>query len=158
MAEAGTDATWQRVVRTSIRVARRATRGSYTVGSLVVVRSRTGYVLAVKSVHHSTWTFPGGFAKRHELPRTAAARELNEEARLMIEPEDLVDCGILFQTAARHIDCVYTVLLDDHSHQVAPSRFGEVRGVKWIEEHRISSRLNVDGERVWQLVTSAPPS
>jgi len=49
-----------------------------------------GRVLLVKNSYRAQLTFPGGYIRRREDRRTAAARELREEVGINVQPKRLV--------------------------------------------------------------------
>lgn len=63
----------------------------------VVVTSLSGFVALVKRgwpPFEGMWALPGGYVDRGERIRTAAARELAEEAGITVRPEQLVRVDI----------------------------------------------------------------
>ncbi|MGB5282934.1 MAG: NUDIX hydrolase [Polyangiales bacterium] len=60
-----------------------------TSGALVAVWHQ-GRVLLVKNSYRAQLTFPGGYIRRREDRRTAAARELREEVGINVQPKRLV--------------------------------------------------------------------
>ncbi len=57
-------------------------------GALVAVWHE-GRVLLVRNSYRQWFSFPGGGLKRHELPVEAAARELQEEVGIIVQPSEL---------------------------------------------------------------------
>ena len=63
--------------------------------SVIVLRDAPLEVLMLRrhggaSFMPNAWVFPGGVVEREETPRQAAAREAQEEAGVVLEPESLV--------------------------------------------------------------------
>jgi 8-oxo-dGTP pyrophosphatase MutT (NUDIX family) len=61
----------------------RLTRG-LTLGAQAIVIDAEDRILLVKHTYRPSWCFPGGGVERHEPAEAALARELNEEAGVML--------------------------------------------------------------------------
>jgi ADP-ribose pyrophosphatase YjhB (NUDIX family) len=59
-----------------------------TRGVVIAIRHKDT-VLIIKNSYYHQFALPGGYVKRHETPRTAAVRELQEEVGLKIAPKRL---------------------------------------------------------------------
>lgn len=59
------------------------------LSSKVIITSTKGNILLVKPTYKKSWQFPGGGLEPFEGPKTAAVREVLEEAGLEINKEDL---------------------------------------------------------------------
>ena len=59
-----------------------------TTGALVAVW-HNGRILLVRNSYRRALTLPGGYVRAHEERRTAAARELEEEVGISIQPQRL---------------------------------------------------------------------
>ena len=57
-------------------------------GALVAIWHQ-GRILLVKNSYVDYYSLPGGYVRKHEGPKDAAARELREELSLRVEPEQL---------------------------------------------------------------------
>lgn len=55
----------------------------------LILKSTTGKILLVKPSYKPTWQLPGGAVEAGEDPRSALAREINEEIGLIVEPTKL---------------------------------------------------------------------
>ncbi|MEW2272163.1 NUDIX hydrolase [Streptomyces griseofuscus] len=80
----------------------------------VVVTTTDGYVLLIErgwDPHKGCWALPGGHVDPGETSRTAAVRELGEEAGVYAAPEELVQLGVWDQPGrdprGRYITVVY---------------------------------------------------
>jgi len=102
----------RRVLRLGYRVAAASApvwwtaRGSRNRGAKCILFN-DGDVLLVRHTYGDrvSWDFPGGFVRRHEQPRTAAARELGEE--LGVEPPELAELGSVVVEIGRRCDTIH---------------------------------------------------
>lgn len=81
-------------IRTGYRTAHLLLRGYWLVrkpethGALVALWHE-GRILLIQSSYRSTYSLPGGYVKRGEAAREAAARELHEELEIQVPSEQL---------------------------------------------------------------------
>lgn len=91
------------------------------------------------------WALPGGFVEANEILECAASRELFEETRIQIPPEDLVLAGV---SSVPHLNQIYLVYRCEVRDQ-EPS----------ISEESSDSRFFVDHSAPWTdmaFPTTAP--
>ena len=77
---------WRYVPLWARRIAIRVLFPLYPVGSAAVIRDDQGRVLLVRQTYHrgERWGVPGGWIRRGETPRQAAARETFEELGVQV--------------------------------------------------------------------------
>ena len=120
----------ERLLALAIRATRRVQRGSFTAGSVVVVRNRSGEVLLLRPWYRHSWGFPGGFIERQETLDGCAARELREETG--IDAPALHYIEALVQHGHKHIDFVFAADVEgDPSIRAQRSEIAEFR---WVSE------------------------
>lgn len=56
------------------------------VAADVLIRDQRGHIVLVNPTYKEHWDLPGGMAENNEAPRAAAAREIDEELGLPVEP------------------------------------------------------------------------
>ena len=88
--------------------------GPTTVGVKVLVTTPDDRVLLVRTRYHAGWSLPGEGVHRGEPVAMAAARELAEEAGLIVHEGDLRLLGVLSNVAGHKNDIivVFHVALD----------------------------------------------
>lgn len=72
-----------------------------TAGARVILKDHKNNLLVIEDKHiQGRWIFPGGSVEQKELPVLAAARELQEEVGLIVQPRDLTEVCRLTRTSA----------------------------------------------------------
>lgn len=79
---------------------------TFTAGAVAIIEHE-GRVLALRQVHRTGWSLPGGLIDKGEQPRDAVIREVREETGLDVEPGSAV--ATYFVPEIRHIDVIFRV-------------------------------------------------
>jgi len=127
----------RRVLRLGYRLASVAAHGwwaawgSHNRGAKCILFN-DGELLLVRHTYgdRRSWDFPGGFVRRHEDPRTAAARELGEE--LGVEPSELFELGSLVVEFGRRSDTVHYFHAQLPDRRLVPDEI-ELAEVGWFD-------------------------
>ncbi len=143
----------RRLLRLGYRVAAPASDvwwwawGSRNRGAKCVL-TNDGAVLLVRHTYGDrlSWEFPGGFVRRHEAPRSAAARELGEE--LGIEAPELSGLGSMVIAFGRRRDTVHYFHAELPDRRVVPDDV-ELAEVGWFEPGALPPR---PGEHVVEVL------
>jgi ADP-ribose pyrophosphatase YjhB (NUDIX family) len=119
----------ERLMVAAIRVVIRFLRGSFTAGCVCIVRDPKGRILLVKPRYRLAWGLPGGFMRRDEQPCQAISRELREEIGVDLTFDHPV--GSYVQGHQRHIDYVFTIVLDVGQTSRVARRSAELSRLGW---------------------------
>lgn len=89
---------------------------------VVVVRPDGKILLVRHPLGKKKWTLPGGGAGRQETDEAAGSRELHEELRIRISPEELRPLGVY--THSGNVTPLFVVQLDQQrADTIRPNRF-----------------------------------
>lgn len=91
----------QRLVRTF--------KPTYSLGAIALIEF-DGKVLALKQLHRSGFSLPGGLVDRGEQPHEAVRREVFEETGLQIDPGDPIT--VTFDTDVNHVDVIFRIVCE----------------------------------------------
>ena len=126
---------------------------SFTVGAVLVLRRADGCVLLVDQRHTGAWGLPGGLLRRGEQPVDALVREVHEEVRVHVDPDQLPPARALVAPRERRVDLVFVLRTPDDpdARQGDPA---EVRRVAWfapaaLPELTASARAVLDAALTW---------
>jgi len=87
-----------------------------------------GKVCLVKSFRLGKWTLPGGRAEVDEDIAVAAARELEEETGIKVDPEDLIFVGHV-QRSKKKVDTIFAVEIS-RAKELKTDK--EIQDAKWM--------------------------
>jgi ADP-ribose pyrophosphatase YjhB (NUDIX family) len=93
------------------RVAVRALKPRFIIGSVILVRTPTDRLLLLRQPPGNAWSLPGGLLDRRERPAEAAARELAEEAGIDLPAAELrpASPNAVVHVRGAWVDCVFEV-------------------------------------------------
>lgn len=116
------------------------------VGVLVRCGER---ILLVRSTYQSWWGLPGGRVGRREEPRSAAARELREEAGLAAAPEALTPLGVIELEHSSIRDHVSLFELHCASEPRVACDGIEIAELRWVREAELPALRLWPPLRAW---------
>lgn len=87
----------------------RAVQPTYALGAIALIEF-DGKVLALKQLHRSGFSLPGGLVDRGEQPHEAVRREVFEETGLQIDPGDPIT--VTFDTDVNHVDIIFRIVCE----------------------------------------------
>jgi ADP-ribose pyrophosphatase YjhB (NUDIX family) len=134
----------------------RMTRGM-TLGSRTAVIDRQGRFLLVKQTYTPGWIFPGGGVERGEDCETAARREVEEEAAVLVTgPLRLV--GIFNNHKEMRGDhLAFYVLRDFEQRTFTPNM--EIADARFFHADDLPERMNGGSRRrITEIISGAAPS
>ncbi|TDC27590.1 NUDIX domain-containing protein [Streptomyces sp. 8K308] len=108
--------------------------GDAPVGYCLVAVERGGRVLLVLDRGRGCWELPGGGIEPGETPRQAAARELWEEARVSIPPEELRFAGFALTAFANKPElrgAIFRAALAEAEEPAPFSPNEEISAITW---------------------------
>ena len=115
----------------------RATAARFTIGVVGVVFNSRGEVLLAEHVFRdrSPWGLPGGWVRRHEEPRDALHRELQEEMGLQVQvgPPLLAELGEM----PGHLETGFLCQAQGEVQQLC----FELLATRWIAPDRLPADL-----------------
>ena len=101
-----------------------------TARTRIIVYNEKGELLLLQTwLGGGTWGLPGGGVERGEQPAVAAARELREEAGIVVAPEQLRFVTTL--RSAGHDELVFSVTIQSTDLSLAPEDVLEVKAIAW---------------------------
>lgn len=83
---------------------------TYTAGAVAIIEHE-GRVLALRQLHRTGWSLPGGLIEKGEQAADAVVREVYEETGLRIDPGQVV--ATFFVPEFRHVDVIFRVVCDE---------------------------------------------
>jgi ADP-ribose pyrophosphatase YjhB (NUDIX family) len=119
----------ERLMIAAIRATVRFLRGSFTAGCVCIVRDPQDRILLVKPRYRLAWGLPGGFMRRDEQPYQAISRELREEIGVDLTFNQPV--GSYVQNHQRHIDYIFTIVLDIGQMSRVARSSAELSRLRW---------------------------
>lgn len=84
----------------------RALAPTFSMGAVAVIE-HDGAVLALRQLHRTGWSLPGGLVDRGEIPSRTVVREVAEETGLRVDPGDVF--ATVIDEHYRHVDVIYRV-------------------------------------------------
>jgi ADP-ribose pyrophosphatase YjhB (NUDIX family) len=127
---------------------------SFQVGASVILRRADGALLLVRQSYSKGWTVPGGFLKRNEQPAAAAARETLEEIGVLVDLQGQPQ--VVFHTARRRIDVVFTAALSSGEPGEPYPRSPEIKAVGWFRPEKLPPLQSEAAAALAELKISPP--
>jgi 8-oxo-dGTP diphosphatase len=104
----------------------------HSVGANGLIERDDGALLLVRHTYHERWGLPGGLAKRGELPRDTAVREVREEVG--IRADVISEPAVVVEPGPRRVDIVFKMkVLSGEPHPVSP----EIAEVAWFAQDQL---------------------
>ncbi|RNI19908.1 NUDIX hydrolase [Flexivirga caeni] len=119
----------------------RATSPTFTMGAIALIEW-DGKLLALRQLHRSGVSLPGGLVEKGEDPATAVAREVLEETGIRVDPGDVF--ATTFETRLRHIDVIFRVVCDREPVVVVGSEATSYEWLaldRWTDVDRATQRI-----------------
>ena len=83
---------------------------TYTAGAVAIIE-HDGRVLALRQLHRTGWSLPGGLVERGEQPSETVVREVWEETGIRIDPGQSMATS--FSSEIRHVDVIFRIVCDE---------------------------------------------
>ena len=103
---------------------------------VIIIDKQSGQLLAchpsMKSYKDGNWDIPKGHVEGHETHVQTALRELEEEANIVLKPEDLYDCGMFLYTRYKDLH-LYVAEIDVDLNQLSCSTYFSFEGRQPLE-------------------------
>ncbi len=109
----------------------------------VCIFDDVGRLLTVRKKNTSMFMLPGGKAEPGETMAQTAARELQEEVGIVVEPADLVPLSRWLGAAANESDTDIDVELFTANTTQSPVKAAEIDELAWMDPSEVGSRTDV---------------
>jgi len=129
-----------------------------TLGAQAIVIDRQDRVLLVHHTYRPGWHFPGGGVERHETAEAALARELKEEAGVLLAGAPQL-IGLYANFRAFPSDHVALYLVRDWEQPVAPQPNREIAAHGFFARDELPAEISASAAaRLREVFEGAPRS
>ena len=133
----------------------RLTRG-LTLGAQAVVIDAPDRILLIRHTYRPGWHFPGGGVERHETAETALARELGEEAGVVLTGRPVL-FGLYANFRYFPNDHIALFLVRDWQQPVAPQPNFEIAAHGFFASDRLPDDINpATARRIKEVLDGTP--
>ena len=108
----------------------------------VIIEDGNGRLLVVKAHYKPYWSLPGGWIDADETPRVAAARELNEEIGIAVQPTELELASVIERGSRQALTHLFVFRLSRSIDSDIQITFddGEIVEYDWVTRDDIRTK------------------